>query len=90
MILVSVNVTLPGNQPVVESNSAIFSCTTFFGKSTARYIWKLGGTVLSNNILQYNFVSNPINNGQILPCAAVNDDGANSQESTLTLQMYCK
>ena len=79
-----------GNQPVEEGKSATFSCTASFGESIAQYIWKLGGAVLSNNTLQYTFVPSRINNGQSLSCGAVTVGGANSQESTLTLQVYCK
>ena len=82
MILVSVNVTLSGKQQIVEGKPAIFHCTTPFGLYILRYIWKLGGTLLSNNILQYTFVPNRSNNSQILSCTAVTGGGAYSQEST--------
>ena len=83
--------TLSGNQPVAEDQNATFSCTAPSGESIARYIWKRNGSVLLNNTQQeYIFVANQVHNGQILSCAAVTNSGVTSQESNLTLQVYCK
>ena len=83
--------TLSGKQPVAEDKNATFSCTIPSGKSIARYIWKRNGSVLPNNTQQeYIFVANQVHNGQILSCAAVTDGDVISQESNLTLQVYCK
>ena len=79
-----------GVQPVVEDNHAKFNCTPPSGENIARYIWKLNGTELQVNTSQYTYVAKRINNGHILSCAGVTDRGIFSQESTVTLEVYCK
>ena len=90
LILVSLNVTLFGNQAVAEDMSATFSCTAPPEEKIARYIWKLDGSPLIKNISQYTNSLNRDNDGQILSCAAVTFGGVISQEPNFTLQVYCK
>ena len=90
LILVSVNVTLFGNETVVEDIPATFNCAAPSGESIARYIWKYDSSPLSNIAQQYTFLPKRSNNGQILSCAAVTVNGVISQESNFTLQVYCK
>ena len=90
MVLVSIHVTLFGNQTITEDIPATFSCTEPSGERILRYIWKRDGLPLLNDLQQYTFVPKRNNNGQILSCAAVTVSGVISQESNLTLQVYCK
>ena len=82
--------TLFGNQTVTEDIPATFNCTVPSGERILRYMWKRDGLPLLNDIQQYTFVPKRNNNGQILSYAAVTVSGVISQESNLTLQVYCK
>ena len=90
MILVSLHVTLFGNQTVTEDIPAAFSCTAPSGERIVRCIWKSNGLPLLNDLQQYTFAPKRNSNGQILSCVAVIVGGVISQESNFTLQVYCK
>ena len=90
MILVIVMVKLTPDQPVVEGKQSTFTCAGP-AHETISYMWKSNDTTIpSEDKRQYSFIPSRTQNGTKLSCTATTEAGVTSEESQVTLQVFCK
>ena len=91
LILVVIKVKVTPDQPIAEGNQRTFTCTAPGHENITRYIWKLNDALVSGeNTRQYSFKPNRTHNGTKLSCTAITATDVRSEESQVTLQVFCK
>ena len=79
------------DQAIAEGNQSTFTCTAPGHENITSYIWKLNDTLLPDeNTGQYSFKPDRAHNGTKLSCTAITAAGVCSEESQVTLKVFCK
>ena len=82
---------LTPDQAIAEGNQSIFNCTAPVHENIISYIWKLNNTLVPDeDKKQFNFTPSRTHNGTKLSCIAITAAGVHSEESQVTLQVFCK
>lgn len=83
---------LTPDHPIAEGKESTFTCTAPGHESCSSYMWKLNNNATPgvNTEQQYSFKPSRAQNGTKLSCTAITADGVSSEESEITLLVFCK